>query len=135
MFFESYVRRRRYYCYILRASNGLGQLGLAKSRPPQERFRGYSIGTPVLKSLWAFQIAYIFAPFLKNPPDWKCKTRKGKSFRRTIWNWLLLRIERTSTASTSSTLAPEIPARRSCRHRDKSDHVHPVPKPLSVRAY
>ena len=31
------------------------------------------------------------------------------------------------------TLAPETPARRSC-HRDKSDHVHPVPKRLSVRA-
>jgi hypothetical protein len=31
------------------------------------------------------------------------------------------------------TLAPETPARRS-RHRDKSDHVHPVPKRLSVRA-
>src|ERR1700694_4102797 len=32
------------------------------------------------------------------------------------------------------TLAPETLARRSC-HRDKSDHVHPVPKRLSVRAY
>src|SRR5205807_6612011 len=31
------------------------------------------------------------------------------------------------------TLAPETPARRSC-HRDKTDHVHPVPKRLSVRA-
>ena len=30
-------------------------------------------------------------------------------------------------------LAPETPARRSC-HRDKTDHVHPVPKRLSVRA-
>jgi hypothetical protein len=32
------------------------------------------------------------------------------------------------------TLAPETLVRRSC-HRDKSDHVHPVPKRLSVRAY
>src|SRR6266852_9821713 len=32
------------------------------------------------------------------------------------------------------TLAPETPARRSCR-RDKSDHVHPVSKRLSVRAW
>ncbi len=32
------------------------------------------------------------------------------------------------------TLAPETPARRSC-HRDRSDHVHPVPKRLSVRAW
>ena len=31
------------------------------------------------------------------------------------------------------TLAPETPAHRSCR-RDKSDHVHLVPKRLSVRA-
>src|SRR5260370_41692460 len=67
MFFEWYVRSWRYYCWILRASNGLGQLGSAKSRPLRERFRGYSIGTPVLKSLWAFQISYILAPIL--PPQ------------------------------------------------------------------
>src|ERR1700682_3292575 len=32
------------------------------------------------------------------------------------------------------TLAPETPARKSC-HRDKSDHVHPVPMQLSVGAW
>src|ERR1700730_12563918 len=58
MFFEWYVRSWRYCCRILHASNGLRQLGLAKSRPLPERFRVYSIGTPVLKSLWAFRIAY-----------------------------------------------------------------------------
>ncbi len=36
---------------------GLGQLGLAKSRPLRERFPGHSIGTHVLKSLWPFRIA------------------------------------------------------------------------------
>src|SRR5260370_38401206 len=75
--------------------------------------------------------------FWTNAPEspFECKhtTRRGKSLRRMIWNWLLLRIERTFTASTSSTLAPEIPARRSC-HRDKSDYVHPVPKRRSGRA-
>ena len=80
MFFEWYVRSRRYYCWILRASNGLGQLGLAKSRPLPERFRGYSIGTPVLKSLWAFQIAYIFAPFLKTPQNETAKRERGNPF-------------------------------------------------------
>jgi len=45
--------------------------------------RGHSIGTPVLKSLWAFQIACIFAPFLK-APRLKVQNAKGKSFRRTI---------------------------------------------------
>src|SRR5713101_5581581 len=59
MFFEWYVRSWRYYCWILRASNGLGQLGLAKSRPLSDRFRGYSIGTPVLKSLSPLRTAYL----------------------------------------------------------------------------
>src|ERR1700732_3438666 len=76
MFFEWYVRVWRYYCWIL----GLGQLGLAKSRPLRERFRGYSIGTPVLKSLWAFQIAYIFAPFLKTPQTESAKRERGNPF-------------------------------------------------------
>src|ERR1700737_4723329 len=35
----------------------------------------------------------------ENPLEWKCKTRKGKSLRRTIWNWLLLRIKLTFMAS------------------------------------
>ena len=43
----------------------------------------------------------------RNPrADWKCTTRKGKSLRPTIWNWLLLRIERTFTASNPP-LSPE----------------------------
>src|SRR5713101_2563805 len=80
MFFEWYVRSWRYYCWILRASNGLGQLGSAKSRPLRERFRGYSIGTPVLKSLWAFQIAYIFAPILKTPQTESAQRERGNPF-------------------------------------------------------
>src|SRR5229473_8715611 len=64
MYFELCVRSWRYCCRIVRASNGLGQLGLAKSRPLRERFRGHSIGTPVLKSLWAFRTAY-FCSFSK----------------------------------------------------------------------
>ncbi len=35
------------------------------------------------------------------PLEWKCKTQKGKPLRRTIWNWLPLRIERTLAASIS----------------------------------
>src|ERR1700682_427895 len=42
----------------------------------------------------------------ESPLDSKCKTRKGKPLRRTIWNWLPLRIERTLTAS-NLLLAPE----------------------------
>src|SRR5258708_29238817 len=57
--FELYVRSWRDCCRIVRASNGLGQLGLAKSRPLRERFRGNSIATPVLKSLWPFRSAYL----------------------------------------------------------------------------
>src|SRR5258707_7528486 len=57
MYFELRVRSWRCCCRIVSASSGLGQLGLAKSRPLRERFRGHSIGTPVLKSLWRFQIA------------------------------------------------------------------------------
>src|SRR5258708_941375 len=57
--FELYVRSWRYCCRIVRASNGLGRLALAKSRPLREQFRGHSIGTPVLKSLWPFRIAYL----------------------------------------------------------------------------
>src|SRR5882757_8367070 len=64
MYFELCVRSWRYCCRIVRASNGLGQLGLAKSRPIREQFRGHSIGTPVLKSLWPFRIAY-FCSFSK----------------------------------------------------------------------
>jgi hypothetical protein len=63
--FELYVRSWRYCCRIVRASNGLGRLALAKSRPLRERFRGNSIGTPVLKSLWPFRIAY-FCSFSKS---------------------------------------------------------------------
>src|SRR6266478_6325535 len=58
MYLELCVRSWRYCCRIARASNGLGQLGLAKSRPLREQFRGHSIGTPVLNSLWRFRIAY-----------------------------------------------------------------------------
>src|SRR5882672_10141117 len=64
MYLELCVRSWRYCCRIVRASSGLGQLGLAKSRPLRERFRGHSIGTPVLKSLWPFRIAY-FCSFSK----------------------------------------------------------------------
>src|SRR6266851_7747022 len=64
MHFELNVWSWRYRCRIVRASNGLGQLGLAKSRPLRERFRGHSIGTRVLKSLWPFRIAY-FCSFSK----------------------------------------------------------------------
>src|SRR6202035_6138773 len=46
----------------------------------RERFRGYSIGTPVLKSLWAFRIAYIFAPFLKTPQNESAKRERGNPF-------------------------------------------------------
>src|SRR5579864_4736818 len=67
MFSEWYVRSWRYCSGIVRASNGLGQLGLAKSRPLRERFLRHSIGTPVLKSLWLFG-SHIFAPFLKQQP-------------------------------------------------------------------
>src|SRR2546426_6241761 len=77
--FELYVRSWR-CCQIVRASNGLGRLGLAKSRPLRERFRGHSIGTPVLKSLWPFRIAY-FAPFPKQlPRTWL----NAKSFIRRV---------------------------------------------------
>jgi len=38
-----------------------------------------------------------------------------------------------SGAPCRFTLAPETPARRSCR-KDKNDHVHPISKPLSARA-
>src|SRR5260221_1092534 len=64
MYFELRVRSWRCCCRIVRASNGLGQLGLAKSRPLRERFPGNSIGTPVLKSSWPFRIAY-FCSFSK----------------------------------------------------------------------
>jgi DNA-binding HxlR family transcriptional regulator len=37
----------------------------------------------------------------ENPFECKYATRKAKSLRRTIWNWLPLRIERTFTGSTS----------------------------------
>src|SRR5712692_3477334 len=80
MYFELCVRSWRYCCRIVRASNGLGQLGSAKSRPLRERFRGYSIGTPVLKSLWAFQIAYIFAPILKTPQTESAQRERGNPF-------------------------------------------------------
>src|SRR6266436_10333 len=76
MYFELYVRSWRHCCRIVRASNGLGQLGLATSRPLRERFRRHSIETPVLKSLWPFRIAY-FCSFLKRlPTTWL----KDKSF-------------------------------------------------------
>src|SRR5258707_4413519 len=65
MYFELRVRSWRCCCRIARASNGLGQLGLAKSRPLRERFPGNSIGTPVSKSLWPFRIAY-FCSFSKS---------------------------------------------------------------------
>src|SRR6267143_1824088 len=64
MYLELCVRSWRYCCRIARASNGLGQLGLPKSRPLREQFRGHSIGTPVWKSLWPFRIAY-FCSFSK----------------------------------------------------------------------
>src|ERR1700730_10441022 len=51
--------------------------------------------------------------------------------RRAIWNHILPRPIIPICMAISFTLAPETPARRSC-HRDKSDHVHPVPKQLSV---
>jgi len=47
----------------------------------------------------------------ESPLEWKCKTRKGKPLRRTIWNWLLLRVEQTFTAS--NILAT--PERTDCR--------------------
>src|SRR5467141_5368998 len=59
MYLELCVRSWRYCCRIVRASNVLGQLGLAKTRPSRDRCRGHSIGTPVLKSLWLFRIAYL----------------------------------------------------------------------------
>jgi len=59
IYFELYVQSWSYCCRIVRASNGLGQLGLAKTRPSRDRCRGHSIGTPVLKSLWLFRIAYL----------------------------------------------------------------------------
>src|SRR5580704_17734340 len=47
---------------------------------------------------------------------------------------LMLTYPVTATGALAPfTLAPETRARRSC-HRDKSDHVHRVPKRLSVRA-
>src|SRR5260370_19332256 len=61
MYFELCVRSWRYCCRIVRASNGLGQLALAKSWPIRQRFRRHSIGTPVLKSLWFFRIAYLYS--------------------------------------------------------------------------
>src|SRR5712664_2283465 len=91
-------------------------------------------GEKVISSPAARNVFRFWTNALESPFECKYTTRKGKSLRRTIWNWLLLRIERISTPSTSSTLAPDTAARRSC-HRDKSDHVYPVPKRLSVRAY
>src|SRR5216683_5119707 len=64
MFFELFVRLWTHWYWIVPALNGLGQLGLAKSWPLQEPFRGHSIGTHVLKSLWSFRIAYLCS-FLK----------------------------------------------------------------------
>ena len=63
-YFELCVRSWRDWCRIVRASNGHSQLDLANSRPLREGFRGHSIGTPLLKSLWAFRIAY-FCSFSK----------------------------------------------------------------------
>src|ERR1700682_2686232 len=68
------------------------------------------ISSPVARNVFRF---WTNAP--ENPRDWKCKTRKGKSLRRTIWNWLPLRIERTLTAS-HLLLAPER-NRPPCEHR------------------
>src|ERR1700693_6583050 len=59
------------------------------------------ISSPAARNVFRF---WTNAP--ENPLEWKCKTRKGKSLRRTIWNWLLLRIERTFTAS-KLLVAPE----------------------------
>src|SRR6266481_1450174 len=59
MFFELFVRLWTHWYWIVPALNGLGQLGLAKSWPLREPFRGHSIGTHVLKSLWPFRIAYL----------------------------------------------------------------------------
>src|ERR1700693_3624280 len=67
MYLELCVRSWRYCCRIVRASNGLGQLGLAKSRPLRERFLRHSIGTPVFEHLLLFRIAYL-CPFLKQQP-------------------------------------------------------------------
>jgi len=57
-----------------------------------------------------------FCSILLSPPDPKTTLRIARG------------------ALSPFTLAPEIPARRSCRHRDKSDHVDPVPKRLSAPA-
>src|SRR5258708_33785844 len=58
VFSEWYVRSRRYRCRIVR-SNGPGHPGLARSRSLRERFLRHATGTPVLKSLWPFRIAYL----------------------------------------------------------------------------
>src|SRR5260370_26130971 len=84
------------------------------------------ISSPAARNVFRF---WTNAP--ESPFECKYTTRKGKSLRPKICNWLLLRIERTFTASTSSTLAPETPAPRSC-HRDKSDYVQPVRQRLSA---
>jgi nucleoside-diphosphate-sugar epimerase len=52
---------------------------------------------------------------------------------RTVTVDYTVEFARARGALSPFTLAPETPARRSC-HRDKSRHVHPVPKRLSVRA-
>src|SRR5882762_3947850 len=62
-FFESFVRLSTHRYWIVPVLNGLGQLGLARSWPTRERFRGHSIGTHALKPLWPFRIAYLCSFF------------------------------------------------------------------------
>src|ERR1700682_5565716 len=73
------------------------------------------ISSPAARNVFRF---WTNAP--ENPRDWKCKTRKGKSLRRTIWNWLPLRIERTLTAS-NLLLAPEMPREQVAVSRVRAD--------------
>jgi hypothetical protein len=63
-------------------------------------------GEKVISSPAARNVFRFWTNADENPLDWKCKTRKGKSLRRKICNWLPLRIERTHGVQPPL-LAPE----------------------------
>src|SRR4030081_509704 len=52
------------------------------------------ICSPAARNVFRF---WTYAP--ESPFECKYTTRKGKSLRRTIWNWLLSKIERRFTAA------------------------------------
>jgi len=108
--FELYVRIWRYCCRIVH--------GLAKSRPLRERLDAFDRNSR-LELIMAFSNRMYLCSFLKTP-RLKVQNAKGEILSANDLELLLLRIERTSTASPPLLLLPEIPARRSCAHRIKA---------------